>query len=519
MSQAVLADRANEEIFRTTGHPGALSARSISDLERGWYSWPARQTRDALCAVLGKNDPAELGFVPRRRQRQPSARPDAVPVAGNATIVLDSEDNAMGPLGRRTFLLGGAAAVGGMLGTRPVTVGWRDDLGVATAVAERWPDVRVSRPVPDRAVDWQLDLPGGQAYDGATTQLQTHRISSTNGTAVLVEPPPRRFHQFTRRRRGLVVAADENDDGPLLYGVSANDAARQAARRAASPTIVIPQAYLLDDLTYGALWAATNLDEALLTDDGPLDTYRRDFLGYDGLAQSQVHADSAADLSTVSRMWLGSDFCARHIARNIDSLPTSPAYWTREQRGEEAATWLLWRHKLAYLRRTRPPGNESSSRGFCVPETVTSASPPHERTLMFLTAALMEAHGFTVQITADPAYGAVEGFVFGGRAIIANWVRDDGLWHVDIATGGPSKVTDFRETLGHARAATIAPGRTPHERLQAIADYVQLPYPWLRARCAQLAPIGLGRLIAPRSRFISTDGIDIALRFVAGLPV
>jgi len=47
----------------------------------------------------------------------------------------------------------------------------------------------------------------------------------------------------------------------------------------------------------------------------------------------------------------------------------------------------------------------------------------------------------------------VEGFVLSGHdtAIIANWVRGDGIWHVDTARR-PSVLSDFREASGHASA-------------------------------------------------------------------
>lgn len=67
MSQAELADAVNAEIGRATGHPGALTAKAISDLERGRYTWPTKATRDGLCAVLSPTGPTELGFTRRRR--------------------------------------------------------------------------------------------------------------------------------------------------------------------------------------------------------------------------------------------------------------------------------------------------------------------------------------------------------------------------------------------------------------------------------------------------------------------
>lgn len=66
MTQAELAVRANAEIYRLTNREGVLTDKSISDLERGWYTWPAKPTRDALCLVFGCSDPGELGFYSSR---------------------------------------------------------------------------------------------------------------------------------------------------------------------------------------------------------------------------------------------------------------------------------------------------------------------------------------------------------------------------------------------------------------------------------------------------------------------
>lgn len=70
-----MAALANHEIERLTGREGALTAKSISDLECGLYTWPRKATRDALCLVLGANDPSELGFHAFRRSG--TARPSS----------------------------------------------------------------------------------------------------------------------------------------------------------------------------------------------------------------------------------------------------------------------------------------------------------------------------------------------------------------------------------------------------------------------------------------------------------
>ena len=74
----------------------------------------------------------------------------------------------------------------------------------------------------------------------------------------------------------------------------------------------------------------------------------------------------------------------------------------------------------------------------------------------------MEAVGIRVKICDDAAYSNVEGFVLGGpsQAIIANWVRGEGIWHVDTARRA-SILADFREAAGFANAHSIVEARSP----------------------------------------------------------
>jgi hypothetical protein len=53
-------------------------------------------------------------------------------------------------------------------------------------------------------------------------------------------------------------------------------------------------------------------------------------------------------------------------------------FWTREQTGEEACTWLVFRHKLEYLMRISAMYGRDDRpliRGFCLPEQVTALLP------------------------------------------------------------------------------------------------------------------------------------------------
>lgn len=95
-TQAELAELANNAIYRATGRVGFLSAKAISDLECGLYTWPAKQTRDALCAVLDVPDARDLGFAPRRRSRAAPSLPLA-PMATAAGLGRPRTSRRSGP--------------------------------------------------------------------------------------------------------------------------------------------------------------------------------------------------------------------------------------------------------------------------------------------------------------------------------------------------------------------------------------------------------------------------------------
>jgi hypothetical protein len=54
LSQAKLAELVNHEILRATGSIGAVTAKSISDWERGWYLWPSAHVRAAASEPVGR---------------------------------------------------------------------------------------------------------------------------------------------------------------------------------------------------------------------------------------------------------------------------------------------------------------------------------------------------------------------------------------------------------------------------------------------------------------------------------
>jgi hypothetical protein len=359
-------------------------------------------------------------------------------------------------------------------------------------------------------------LPGGRAMPGCGLSLQVHPTRLVDGKVRAIVEDTTRTDEFAGRTdRTALVGADMTSESPRYFLLDAHDLRDHCA---AGTGAAIPAAYELDDLTYGLLWAASNLDDALQADDQALTETRADLAAYERLSASAVSREAAPGLTEVGHMWLGSDFCARHILRALPDLPRQPTFWTREQRGEEASAWLLFDHKYRFLQQTTQLLGPRAVRAFCIPEDAVRQSPRFERVLLFLAIALMESFGIEVHVTAEPDYESVEGFVVApaDQAIIANWVRGDGMWHVDV-TSRASLVRRFTEVSGDVSAHSIIPGLNPAARLQALSHYLELDWTWLTRRCGQLGQHGSRRLVRTRSHLVSPDGLDGACRFVGSL--
>ncbi|TCO28090.1 hypothetical protein EV652_10672 [Kribbella steppae] len=277
----------------------------------------------------------------------------------------------------------------------------------------------------------------------------------------------------------------------------------------------MPTAYRLDDLTIAIVWAVANIDSAILADDSRLHSYQQSLSQYEESSASSATLSEVPKLNNVARQWLGSEFCARHIIRHLSRLTTEPFFWSREQRGEEAAAWLLWSHKLSYLRHTstRYP---KMRRGFCIPEHEVRSSARYERVLLLLAVALMEACGIEAQVVSEADLGEIEGFVLADDLIVANWLRGAGLWYVD--TDAPSsRWATYRDVSNHTASKSVIDQPTSAGRIEALAAYLDVPWAWLATRCRELAAEGVDGLVHPRSRLLSTDGLMTAVRYVAYL--
>jgi transcriptional regulator with XRE-family HTH domain len=449
LSQATLAELVNAEIYRATGRVSAISSKSISDWERGWYSWPSADVRDALCHVLKKSKAAELGFEKRRTRRPEQQSAVSVPI-------LD--------------LLGDYRPSDGISG---------------------------------------LSLPAGRSYAGV--EVAAHYCEAERaGSSWLMVDPGREVTASLRRpdRRSMVMVVDREQRMYISDGRRFVD--RAGPRTGPQP---VSSANVIDDLTVGIIWATTNADTALLADDAALAKAQVLLAHHENKTASEAMLTEVPMLGPLPSQWLGSRFCARHITRNLDRLWGRPVFWTRERRGEEAASWLLWAHKYEYLRRTSR-WFRGMRRGFCIPEEDVAASPRYERVMLLLAIALMEAFGITVELSVEPEHGDVEGFVLANDAIVANWLGGSGLWYVD-ASAPAHRRADYREIAGHLAAESLIAQPTSALRLAAMASYLNVPWQWFLRRCEELAVAGIDDIAHPRSRLLSTRGLNTAIRYVA----
>jgi hypothetical protein len=371
----------------------------------------------------------------------------------------------------------------------------------------------------------QLHLwaPQGRFFPGLDIQAQVHPAVD-DGRVLAAVPVGYGEDPFLNQPgRGLVIGQTDNAGRAQMFGLDSRHARRRIRRAPESARLLIPRAYRLDELTFAVLWALANLDEGLLADDALLEQCRNDLAGYEPLDTSAGSRDIAADLTVAAQMWLGSAFCAGHIQRHAGTLTDVPVFWTREQRGEEASTWLLFAHKTQYLRvttaRLASTGNPMV-RAFCVPRPAVEPSPRGERILLLLAVALIESYGIAVVVTDEPEYAGIAGFVSDRhrRAIVANWVGADGIWHVDVTDHRPT-LREYADAADHASAHSVIAASTSRGRLHALAEYLELDWPWLVGRCRELGERGWAGLAQPRSRHLSVAGVDRACRYLAGLGV
>ncbi|MGH3942582.1 MAG: helix-turn-helix domain-containing protein [Pseudonocardiaceae bacterium] len=135
------------------------------------------------------------------------------------------------------------------------------------------PGSSVAMIVSGGGMTWQWELPGGRAFGGAAFPVHLVEASwSTQHAVVIADQRLRSMNEFVGSTpRSVIIAGTPDGSGASPVLLDAVAARTQICNRA----LTIPQAFQVDDLTLGILWALSNLDEALLNDDGNLTQARR----------------------------------------------------------------------------------------------------------------------------------------------------------------------------------------------------------------------------------------------------
>lgn len=388
-------------------------------------------------------------------------------------------------------------------------------------ISSRWPTSNLLLPAGGPTGVWEIA--GRRRLDGTSAAVHLLPVTSRGEVADIGDLDQDEMHDLNRflrpARRGLLVGVEEGQNDFNLY---VRDAA--ATRRPVLPVspaaraLSIPSAYLLDDLTYGILWALTQLDDGLLSDDQTLDAEQHLLDAYLSLPRS-APSHLLVDLSIVGSSWMGSAFCARHIQQQLADATEVPIFWTREQSGEEAACWLFFKHKVDYLRvLERFHGTTMQTvRVFCLPEAEVARSERYEKVLLLLAIALMERFGTRVRVVSEAEYSEVDGVALipDQRAVVANWVRVPGgaLWAAG-STSARGELRAYAGVFADAQDADILVGEDSATRLRSLSDYLGLDWAWLTARCRALGEHGVAGLVRPRSRLLTVEALDETLLFL-----
>ena len=423
-------------------------------------------------------------------------------------------------LGVETELLFRPAASHDVVLPRPLHLSSR---AAALALDTRWGTSLLSPSAPAAGVDgaWRLD--GLGLFDGTSVAVQTYEATELSGGLVGIGPEDHpHLRSFVRPlRRALVLGSLGAGHGTGLYVLDAAHARRHLSVERPAEMLPIPAAYRLDDLTYGILWALTNLDDGLSTDDDVLHAETPGLDEHLSKPRSAVARAAVPDLSAVGVAWLGSWLCARHALRQLPDRSAPWALWNRDSRGEEAAGWLFFRHRHQFVRdaqRRIAGGSAPLGSAFCVPPAVVKDSPRYERILLFLAIAWMELRGVVGWVCAEAEYALVDGVLLvpGQRAVVTNWLRTTDVCQVDV-TERKARLRGYDEAVNHARTHSVADGATPSARLRALAEYLELDWSWLTRRCHELSVYPAVDMLRPRSRLITLDEVDQVFDFVGNI--
>ncbi|GAA3128984.1 transcriptional regulator with XRE-family HTH domain [Kribbella aluminosa] len=352
-----------------------------------------------------------------------------------------------------------------------------------------------------------LRIPDGRSFSGVDVEAHRREAVSPGDGWLMVDPGPDAVLNRPDRR-SFVIAVDDMQQSCILDG-------RRFANRVGRRTGPQPvsSATSVDDLTVGVIWAVTNTDVALLADDSHLSTLQAELAPHDRRCLSDMLLTGVPMLTPVASQWLRSWLCTRHISRKLERLSGQPYLWPLGRRGEDATSWLLWRHRFEYLRHTSR-WFPRMRHDFHVQESDVVESPMYERVLLLLAAALMEAFGIAVALSSECEPAEVLQSVPGDESIVANWLGASGLCCVDASAPWSCGVVSG-DGAEQARELSPVTEQSSECRLEAIANRLDVSWPWFQRRCAELAPEGVDDIAHPRSRLLSTRGLNSAVRYIA----
>jgi hypothetical protein len=484
--------------------------------QRGWLSWAVFEEHFTSAArrVSDKKGFTQMSISQSTFKRWLSGEHDPRSLAG---VVLEEM------LGVETELLFRPAPSRDVELPRPLHLSSRV---AALALDARWGNSTLCPTSPAAGVDgtWQLD--GLGLFDGTSVAVQTYEAVELPDDVVAIGPEDYpHLRAFVRPlRRALVLGSLGANHGTGLYALDAVYARRHLSIEQPVEMLPIPAAYRLDDLTFGILWALINIDDGLSADDHLLRAEVPGLQEYLSRPLSALARSAVPGLSSIGSAYLGSRLCAEHAIRQLHEHgeTTGPGdsseslvLWNRDSRGEEAAGWLFFRHQHRFVAEAVRHGQAPLGSAFCVPETAVKDSPPYERVLLFLAIAWMEMRGLTAWVCREQEYAGIDGHVLvpGQRAVVTNWLRTPDVWHVDT-TDRKSRLRAYGQAVDHARTHSVTEGATTTARLRALADYLELDWPWLTRRCRELGAYGTVDMLRPHSRQITLDELDLVLDFV-----
>ncbi|WP_035854443.1 hypothetical protein [Cryptosporangium arvum] len=481
--------------------------RAVLD-QRGWASWPVFEMHFAGAArrVAERTAAAPMSISQATFKRWLSGERDPRSLAG---VVLEEM------LGVETELLFRPAPSHDVVLPRPLGLSER---AAALALDARWGNSLLFPTSPAAGVDGSWRMDGLGLFDGTAIAVQAYQgVALTDDLVGIGGDDHPHLRAFVRRLRpALVLAARHASAGTGLYAQDAAHVRRQLTLDRPVEVLPIPAAYRLDDLTYGLIWALTNLDDGLGTDDAALRAGAADLDTQLARPLTAVARAALPGLSSVGATWLGSRHCARHTVRRLPERPDALAFWHRECRGEESAARLFFRHDVLVAGLRRTAGETVAAH--CLPEAVVKDSPGFERLLLFAAIALTESHGVATWVCAEPEYGQVDAFALvpGRRAVVGNWLRTPDVCQVDV-TDRKAALRTYEDAVEHARAHTVATGTTAVARLRALADYLDLDWSWTVRRARELSEYGLADMLRPRSRLLTLSQADRVLAFLGKL--